>query len=128
MAEILYSRAFNKDVSKMPPARSFYYLMLSLERSTRRCMDPVDYVYGVLGMLQIKIPRMTDPKKVWQRFLFELDEYLDMAAFKYKDIHDHDSSIAKIIGIRKYAYSIDLTTVDCMGDVYGDILDIKYVE
>ena len=125
MAEISYSRAFKKHDGKMTPAYEFLSLMLSLAESTRRCMDPVDYVYGVLGILQIKIPRMTDPEKVWQRFLSELDDYLDRAGFKKKDIHDHDGSKTKIIGIREYAHKIDLTTAECMGDVYGHLLDME---
>ena len=95
----------------MAPEIRIPNLIFSLSGSLRRCMDPVDYVYGVLGVLQIKIPRETDPKKVWQRFLSEID-YMD----------------TKLVGIREDAYEIDLTTVDCMGDVYGDILDIEDVE
>ncbi|KAI7885178.1 hypothetical protein K492DRAFT_172505 [Lichtheimia hyalospora FSU 10163] len=88
-------------------------------------MDPVDYVYGVLGMLQIKIPRMTDPKKVWQRFLSELDDYMDTAGIKGEEIPNPAASIYKVIGIADYAYNIDLTTVECMGDAYKSILRIK---
>ncbi|KAI7874550.1 hypothetical protein K492DRAFT_199873 [Lichtheimia hyalospora FSU 10163] len=78
-SEIFYARAFNEHVAEKTPAYRFCTLINSLNGSPRRCMDPVDYVYGLLGILQIKIPRMTDPKKLWQRFLFELDDYMDKA-------------------------------------------------
>ncbi|CDH59366.1 predicted protein [Lichtheimia corymbifera JMRC:FSU:9682] len=35
--------------------------------SPRQCMDPVDYVYGVLGIFQIDIPRKTDPNEYQKR-------------------------------------------------------------
>ncbi|KAI7874564.1 hypothetical protein K492DRAFT_222136 [Lichtheimia hyalospora FSU 10163] len=84
LAEISYARAFKKHGVEMTPTYQFFTLIRSLSKSPRRCMDPVDYVYGVLGILQIKIPRMTDPQKVWQHFLYELDDYMDMAGFKNK--------------------------------------------
>ena len=88
MREISETRAFNKnDAKKKNHAYRFYFLLLSLGESTRRCMDPADYVYGVLGMLNIKIPRMTDPEAVWQSFLSELDNYMDMADIKNKMIY-----------------------------------------
>ncbi|KAI7887137.1 hypothetical protein K492DRAFT_221180 [Lichtheimia hyalospora FSU 10163] len=99
----------------------------TLGDSTRRCMDPVDYVYGVLGMLNIKIPRMTDPKAVWQRFLSELDNYMDMADIKNKLFYASESNSAKIIGIQESAYDIDLQEVGCMGDVYNDVLDVQQI-
>ncbi|KAI7887236.1 hypothetical protein K492DRAFT_173569 [Lichtheimia hyalospora FSU 10163] len=88
-------------------------------------MDPVDYVYGVLGMFNIKIPRMTEPKAVWQRFLSELENYMDMAGLKNKLIHVAGNSSAKIIGINEPIYKIDLQKVECIGDVYNGFLDIN---
>lgn len=43
----------------------------ALAQSPRQCMDPVDYVYGVLGIFQLDILRKTDPNEVWQLFLSE---------------------------------------------------------
>ncbi|KAI7874565.1 hypothetical protein K492DRAFT_183774 [Lichtheimia hyalospora FSU 10163] len=125
MLEIFYSRDLEKRGVEMMSAYQFCNLISSLKGSPRRCMDTVDYVYGILGMLQIKIPRMADPKKVWQRFLSEIDGYMDSAGIKNEVFKNPAGSKVKIIGIRKYAYRIDLTTVDCLGDVYGNILDIK---
>ncbi|KAI7883051.1 hypothetical protein K492DRAFT_193038 [Lichtheimia hyalospora FSU 10163] len=122
---IFYSRAFKKRGFEITPAYEFFSLFSSLASSFRLCMDPVDYVYGVLGMLQIKIPRMTDPKKVWQRFLSELDDYMQMAGFKNQDFQDPEGIKVKIIGIREDAHEINLTTVEHMGDVYDCILELE---
>ena len=88
-------------------------------------MDPVDYVYGVLGVSNIKMPRMADPKAVWQRFLSELDKYMDMEGLKNKLIQVTRHDGAKIIRVKKSTYEIDLQEVECMGDVYVDILDTE---
>lgn len=77
MFEICQARAFNKHRIGKKSASGFFSLIMSLSVSRRRCMDPVDYVYGVLGMFQIKIPRMSDPAAVWQRFLSELQQYME---------------------------------------------------
>ena len=123
MAEISQARAFNKHDVKKNHAYQFLILLMSLGYSTRRCMDPVDYVYGVLGMFNIKIPRMTEPKAVWHHFLSELDNHMDMAGIKRELIHVAGRS-GKIIGIQESAYEIDLQQVECMGDVYNEVLDM----
>ncbi|KAI7873993.1 hypothetical protein K492DRAFT_241065 [Lichtheimia hyalospora FSU 10163] len=122
MGEISQARAFNKHDAKKNHAYQFLFLLHSLGRSTRRCMDPVDYVYGVLGLLNIKIRRMTDPKAVWHCFLSELDIYMDMADIKNEVIQATKYDSGKIIGIQKSAYEIDLQEVECMGDIYDDVL------
>ena len=124
MLEISQARAFSKRDVKKNHARQFLFLLETLGDSTRRCMDPVDYVYGILGMLNIKIPRMNGPEAVWQRFLSELDNYMDTADIKNKLIHVARYS-GKIIGIAESAYKIELQEAGCMGDVYYDVLDIE---
>ncbi|KAI7887300.1 hypothetical protein K492DRAFT_189235 [Lichtheimia hyalospora FSU 10163] len=76
------------------------------------CTNPVDYVYGVLGMLNMKIPRMTDPEAVWQRFLSELDSCMDMEDIKSEVIYLPGSFSGKIVGIKESAYEIDLQKVE----------------
>lgn len=78
-------------------------------------MDPVDYVYGVLGMFHFKIPRMNDPNMVWQLFLSELDNYM-------MDFKDKKFSWGRITGISDNAYQIDLLKAANMADVYNDLL------
>ena len=66
-------------------------------------MNPVDYVYGVLGMLRIKIPRMKDPNAVWQTFLRELYSY-NFGNFE----------------VSNRVRQVNLQEVEHMGDVYKD--------
>ncbi|KAI7878242.1 hypothetical protein K492DRAFT_171026, partial [Lichtheimia hyalospora FSU 10163] len=74
-------------------------------------------------MLSIKMRRMTEPKAVWQHFLSELDNYMDMAGIKNELIHAAAKS-GKIVGVQESAYEIDLQQVERMGDVYDDVLDM----
>ncbi|CDS10612.1 hypothetical protein LRAMOSA11098 [Lichtheimia ramosa] len=53
---------------------SINFLFAAFARSSRQCMDPVDYVYGVLGVLQFDVPRKTDANEVWQLFISELQK------------------------------------------------------
>ncbi|KAI7875679.1 hypothetical protein K492DRAFT_173153 [Lichtheimia hyalospora FSU 10163] len=99
-------------------AEQLTYLMRTLGDSARCCMNPVDYVYGVLGMLQIKIPRMKDPNAVWQSFLCEFENYIDGG------IKEEMFDCKHITGISDRARQVNLQKVDCMGDVYEDFLTI----
>ncbi|KAJ8652915.1 hypothetical protein O0I10_011449 [Lichtheimia ornata] len=92
----------------MTRSGALYYVMGSLEYSNRRCYDPCDYVYGVLGMMQIKIPRMTDPNDVWRHFLYELDDLAPIDSGRWMD----------------YADEIDLREVENIGDVYKKLNEI----
>lgn len=83
--------------------------MQSLISSKRRCYDPADYVYGVLGMMQIKIPRMADPNAVWRHLLSKLDDLYPLAgSMKWIDCADE----------------IDLRKVEAIGDVYTKLFSI----
>ncbi|CDS10620.1 hypothetical protein LRAMOSA11106 [Lichtheimia ramosa] len=117
LCEITQARAFSKHrIEKKKTVDQFDSLVTSLGLSTRRCMDPVDYVYGVLGMFQFKIPRMKDPKEVWQRFLIELDNYMVTNAIK------NTPTGWRITGINERAYAVDLRKAKHMADVYNDLL------
>ena len=95
----------------------FHNLIESLGWSTRTCMKPEDYVYGVLGMFQLQIPRMTDPNEVWQYFLQELDKYMERMEIKGKDFYGY-----VITGISERAFNVDLWKAKNMSDVYKDLL------
>ncbi|KAI7874422.1 hypothetical protein K492DRAFT_240852 [Lichtheimia hyalospora FSU 10163] len=90
---------------------AFLSVISSLGFSKRRCTDPVDYVYGVLGVLQLKIPRMTDPHAVWQYFVSEMDKRLQSIG---------DSS--RIAGHAHF----DLRFANNMADVYYKFVEICY--
>ncbi|KAJ8652908.1 hypothetical protein O0I10_011442 [Lichtheimia ornata] len=84
-------------------------IMDSLKESNRRCYDPCDYVYGVLGMMQIKIPRMEDPNAVWRHFLSELDDLYPLS--RGRRWIDH-------------ADEIDLRQVESISEVYAKLRGI----
>ena len=81
-------------------------------------MDPADYVYGVLGIFQIKIPRMTDANAVWQLFLTEFDHY--MRKMKNKQVGLQGT----IHGISERARQVNLLKAKDMSDVYENFLDM----
>ncbi|KAI7878254.1 hypothetical protein K492DRAFT_180001 [Lichtheimia hyalospora FSU 10163] len=110
--EISHARRANTHRTGGKNAQEFCYLIASWGYSPRRCMNPVDYVYGVLGVFQFKIPRMTDPNAVWQRFLSEMDNYLEMAGMSNNTLYGRK--------ICDRAYQIDLRKARNMADVYGD--------
>lgn len=79
-------------------------VIYSMKNSTRRCYDPADYVYGVLGMMQVQIPRMVDPCEVWRHFLAELDKHTP-----------HFNRAEQCID---RAQKIDIREAKTIGDVY----------
>lgn len=124
MFEMYQARTFNKHRTEKKSPSRFLFLIRSLALSDRRCVDPVDYVYGVLGMFQLKIPRMNDPNAVWQRFLSELEKYVeDMKNDKF----EHDGRKYKISAAHDRAYRIDLREAENMSDVYGELRMYDYV-
>ncbi|KAI7875682.1 hypothetical protein K492DRAFT_199005 [Lichtheimia hyalospora FSU 10163] len=113
-----HARNFTKTHTKKSTTQ-LKLLMIALGNSTRRCMNPVDYVYGVLGMLQIKIPRMKDPDAVWQSFLCEFENYVD------RDIKNNVFfPTMPITGISDRAHLVNLQEVEHIGDVYKGFLAI----
>ena len=87
----------------------FILVIMALRYSTRRCYDPADYVYGMLGMMQIKIPRMEDPNQAWRHLLSELDD------------------LARPYGGGKWidhADELDLRQVENIGQVYMKLYTI----
>lgn len=87
-------------------------------------MDPSDYVYGVLGVLQFEIPRMANPKEVWHDFLSELDNFVE-AYVCNQSSSQMDVPPPSLFTINDRARHLDLTTVKNMSDVYRDLL-IEY--
>lgn len=75
-------------------------------------MDPADYVYGVLGIFQMKIPRMADPNEVWKTFLAKLEEYL-------KNMYGNAISRPRIIDRARHG---DLRKARNMAHVYKGLL------
>ena len=94
--------------------RGIFRLIRSLKDSSRCCMDPVDYVYGALGIFQMKIPRMDDPNDIWRLFLCELDKHVK---------NSPQSHIAKV-EISERAHRVDLRKAKNMADVYKYLIQV----
>lgn len=123
LSEMFQARKSNDHRTGKKTAQEFSYLVRSFGDSPRRCMDPADYVYGVLGVFQFKIPRMNDPNAVWQYFLSELEKYLETTGMK-----NDKFSGKRITGISDNAYRTDLWKAKDMADVYkDDLLELAFV-
>lgn len=102
------ARLYGKERIQFESVENFATLLVStMTHSPRRCMDPVDYVYGVLGLFQIEIPRMDDPVAVWKLFLSEMDKLLS-----------HETSLR----ISYRAYEVDLRKVPDTSFVYRHLV------
>lgn len=85
----------------------------NLAGSPRTCTNPVDYVYGVLGLLAIDVPRMDDPHAAWSTFLSVLSQRLQDVE---KDDPDYYASVSE------NAYSFDLSQANNLGHVYSGLV------
>lgn len=95
-------------------------LFESFAASPRQCMDPVDYVYGVLGIFQFDIPRMDDSDQVWQFFMKALEHYLaDPKRVKISDAYE-EALVSVFTG--NQAHECSLVNATNMGDVYQCLL------
>ncbi|KAJ8652565.1 hypothetical protein O0I10_011770 [Lichtheimia ornata] len=120
--DINQARTFNEHHTIEKKAEKFMLLILSFSQSTRHCMDPVDYVYGLLGIFQVKIPRLSDPNEVWNIFLSEIDKYME--DIKNVEFPLVDSETARITGVTDRACQVDLRNAKNMADVYDDFLEL----
>ncbi|KAI7878412.1 hypothetical protein K492DRAFT_196881 [Lichtheimia hyalospora FSU 10163] len=119
--ELRFSRGLEMDrKSSFLDLSSLVNLFNLLGQSSRQCMDPVDYVYGVLGLLRIRIPRMTYPKAVWQLFLYELEPVLNELLLN--QFTTSKGGVVQLVGINEDAYQIDLLDARNMADVYRNFL------
>lgn len=75
----------------------------TFKTSSRRCMNPEDYVYGVLGVLQFKLPRGIEPNELWQLFVSQVEEV-------FKELRG--------VSFGRRAREFDLLTARNMADVY----------
>ncbi|CDS10626.1 hypothetical protein LRAMOSA11112 [Lichtheimia ramosa] len=89
--------------------------MDALGKCQRTCMDPKDYVYGVLGLLRVHVPRMDDRKQVWTMFLSALDDHLNALPTSL-------DTGEKLLTLSEHASDFDLALAKDMGDVYDGLL------
>lgn len=115
MDEITQARDLTKRRLTQVNTLGFVDLIHSLGFSKRQCMDPADYVYGVLGMLQIKIPRLKNHNVVWTRFLYELENFVNTLP---------EIPLASIV-ISESAHSLDICEAKTMSDVYNGMFTVR---
>ncbi|KAI7875786.1 hypothetical protein K492DRAFT_28055 [Lichtheimia hyalospora FSU 10163] len=82
--------------------------------SSRRCYMPEDYVYGIIGLLSLDIPRMQDPQLVWEAFLQELESLLIQ-------LSEDESQGLTYFSISKKAKTFQLCDAKDMADVYSGV-------
>lgn len=101
-------------------------LLFMFAQSSRRCMDPTDYVYGVLGLLQMDIPRMNDPHAVWTYFLSQVEDLVASSSHDHHHRHHCSGIHTTTITLSERAKKFDLSKADNMADVYGGLLYVEY--
>ncbi|KAI7873782.1 hypothetical protein K492DRAFT_184893 [Lichtheimia hyalospora FSU 10163] len=101
-------------------------LFATLAQSSRRCMDPVDYVYGVLGLLQMDIPRTNDPRAVWTYFLSQVDDLITSWLHNRERHHYESGNHIAAITVSERAKNFDLSKANDMADVYSNLLHVEY--
>lgn len=92
---------------RLPCLQSTLY---KFAESTRTCTDPVDFVYGVIGLLDIGLPRMNNANEVWRAFQ---RKFRDMRV-QQLDLHFY--------AICKSAAPFDLSQADSMKTVYSSFI------
>ncbi|CDS11011.1 hypothetical protein LRAMOSA03275 [Lichtheimia ramosa] len=75
-----------------------------LTSSSRKCMKPEDYVYGVLGVFRFNLPRGIEPNKLWELFVSRV-EAIEVTSL-----------------VSANAREFDLLTARDMADVYQALL------
>lgn len=126
--ELRYSRTFDKyRVMDQMDSRLLVSLIDVFGRSSREALYAIDYIYGVLGVLPIDVPRMDqhihDPNVVWEYFLSKLDEFLREFT-RTQFTNNIDQNQVRLITITEEARRTDLSAARNMADVYRNLLAV----
>ncbi|KAI7884210.1 hypothetical protein K492DRAFT_204891 [Lichtheimia hyalospora FSU 10163] len=115
LEELIVSRSCHeKFISGDNPTEWLVFLLCRLRKSSRRCMVPIDYVYGVLGVFQFSIPRMADTNAIWENFLSEIDNLLTSDDYMVQSTP---------IRVTSHARQLDLKAANNLGDMYYNLLN-----
>ncbi|CDH59362.1 predicted protein [Lichtheimia corymbifera JMRC:FSU:9682] len=94
----------------------------SFALSARKCMDPLDYVYGVLGLFRFDISRKSDPNEAWHLFISELENYLlDPSRVKIENVYQREIAYKLLNNCQ--ACHCNLMGARDMRDVYECLVD-----
>ncbi|KAI7887153.1 hypothetical protein K492DRAFT_233032 [Lichtheimia hyalospora FSU 10163] len=94
----------------------------SLSGSPRTCMDPLDYVYGILGLLNLDIPRIDNADGLWAIFLSKLEERLTQM------VNDITEDVNVSFTLSKSARDIKLIEAKHVSEVYNGLLTLEFDE
>ncbi|KAI7881247.1 hypothetical protein K492DRAFT_177179 [Lichtheimia hyalospora FSU 10163] len=101
---------------------AFIQLCQSFSRSPRICHQPEDYIYGVLGLLELDIPRMPHPNLVWRFFLSAIKQQLE-----WLSENDFIGDLCAV-EISERAKGFDLSSARNMSDVYEELFTMLLPE
>ncbi|KAJ8652586.1 hypothetical protein O0I10_011791 [Lichtheimia ornata] len=94
----------------------------SFALSARKCMDPLDYVYGVLGLFRFDISRKSNPNEAWHLFISELENYLvDPSRIKIENVYQREIAYKLLNNCQ--ACHCNLMSAKDMRDVYECLVD-----
>lgn len=101
---------------------AFIRIFTGLSQCRRSCFRPEDYVHGVSGILGWDIPRLDKLDAVWDEFISFLKDFAKMV---HGDLDKHSQKHIQI-SVSEKALSFSLAEALDLGDVYRDLLDIKF--
>lgn len=111
----------------MTDPRLLISLMDVFGRSARKGEDEIDYIYGVLGVLPLDMPKMDkyilDPNEGWRCFLSKLDKFL-LECMRAQFTTNMNQDAVRLVTINDEARNIDLKAARNMADVYHNLLSV----
>lgn len=97
-------------------------------RSARKGEDEIEYIYGVLGVLPLDMPRMDkfilEPNEGWRCFLSKLDTFLLECMRDQFITTNMNQDAVRLVTINDEARHIDLKNARNMADVYRNLLSV----
>ncbi|KAI7878267.1 hypothetical protein K492DRAFT_197001 [Lichtheimia hyalospora FSU 10163] len=106
---------FNSPSDPLSHASIMYVKLQALAECNRTCTNTVDYVYGVLGLIGVHVPRYDQPKEVWMAFLSALDKHFKQYAMNPK-------TGVQLMTVSKHATDFDLALAKDLSDVYRGLV------
>lgn len=111
----------NEELSIVGRLYEISEIFVSLAGSSRTCLDPLDYVYGILGLLDIHIPRTDNADTLWRTFLSKLKDHLTQMV---NDIKEDDVNVS--FTLSESACDIKLAHAENVSEVYNGLLSFEF--
>lgn len=111
----------NEELSIVGRLYEISEIFVSLAGSSRTCLDPLDYVYGILGLLDIHIPRTDNADTLWRTFLSKLKDHLTQMV---NDIKEDDVNVS--FTLSESACDIKLAHAENVSEIYNGLLSFEF--